>query len=115
LIVDTLVWTGFGLSLGLAVASFAAQHEVVWRGLSEARNFFERLRPFPHERCWFCGMSRAFVALWQGDLAAASALNPHAVYLFGAMLAGLALGPLHWGFRVAGKRFFNAKVEVAHE
>jgi len=49
-------------------------------------------------------MSRAFVALWRGEMASASALNPNAAPLFGAMLAGVAVGVVYWLVRLGGKR-----------
>jgi hypothetical protein len=115
LAVDTLITTVSGLCLGLAVVSFAAQHPLIWTGLTHIPRWWSGLVPVPHARCWLCGMSRAFVALWQGDFSAAAAFNPHALWVFGAMLGGIALGGLHWSFRLAAKRFSDARLEVAHE
>ena len=46
------------------------------------------------ETCWLCGMSRAFRCIWQGDWSKASQLNPNALTLFVALLAGATLGSI---------------------
>jgi hypothetical protein len=99
LVVDTLVSSLAGACLLLALVSWAAQLPAVWGMLSGMQRAFASLAPAHQHKCWLCGMSRAFVALWRGDAVEATMLNPNAPWLFGAMLSGVAMGLVYWLLR----------------
>jgi len=104
LVTDTLVGALAAACLLLALVSWSAQSAPVWNLLGDMQQRFASLAPAHEHRCWLCGMSRAFVALWRGEMASASALNPNAAPVFGAMLAGVAVGVVYWLVRLGGKR-----------
>jgi hypothetical protein len=90
LVAETLVTTLSAMLLALVVLSWAAQHPRAWKWIGD-------LQHIPaHEPCWFCGMSRAFVAIWKLDLNTAVALNPNSPWLFSVVLGGSTIGPVYW-------------------
>lgn len=75
----------------LALVSLATTQEPVWRLITHIKTQLHQVGLAGQEYCWLCGMSRAFRALWQGDLNTANRLNPNSVWLFELMLSGCAI------------------------
>lgn len=84
----------------LTLISWAAQVPEVWGLLGKVQHALSSLAAAHQRPCCLCGMSRAFVALWRGDVASASPLNPNAPWLFGTMLAGVGAGTAYWIVRL---------------
>ncbi|MFC1452087.1 DUF2752 domain-containing protein [Verrucomicrobiota bacterium] len=94
---DSLVGAWAGIMLMLAAASFCARYQPVWRSMEAARRLLSpSVVQCAEHHCPLCGMSRAFVALWRGDLGTAESLNPRAKPLFCLMLLSILVGPVYW-------------------
>lgn len=108
------LWVAAGIGVavgsccwGVAVISLLATQGWMWEFLGAIQRAFGETHQLASP-CWLCGMSRAFRAIWQGDLAEAARLNVNAIPLFYTVIVGCALGPVGlWGLRDTGDRGVN--------
>jgi len=106
-----VVGTLSGMSWCIAVMSWLCTFGWVWRLLGATRSCLASAGLAGRGHCWLCGMSRAFLAIWQGRFDAALSYNPHSLVLFGFMLLACVSIGLLW---LPSRRNFRSETHLNH-